>query len=105
MQQHLTTIQQAVPAGTPLSQMQQHGLTPVTWQTMTQHLAARPASKAGTDTATAVLAANAQPAIDAKRRVWVPAAVGAAGLILTLLVSLLLSRSINRRPTRCAAPP
>ena len=44
-----------------------------------------------------MLAANSQPAIDAKRRVIILAAVGAAGLILTLLVSLLLSRSINRR--------
>ena len=44
-----------------------------------------------------MLAANQQPAIDAKRRVTILAAVGAAGLILTLLVSLLLGRSINRR--------
>ena len=46
-----------------------------------------------------MLAANSQPAIDAKRRVIVLAAVGAVGLILTLLVSLLLGRSINRRLT------
>src|SRR6202044_131679 len=52
---------------------------------------------AGPTAATTVLAANAQPAIDAKRRVWVTAGVGAAGLILTLIVTILLGRSINRR--------
>ncbi|HEX3513358.1 MAG TPA: nitrate- and nitrite sensing domain-containing protein, partial [Trebonia sp.] len=96
IQNDLTTIQQAVPAGIPLSEMQQQGLTPATW-----HLLAgtwlKAASKAGTTAASTVLAANQQPAIDAKRRVIILAAVGAAGLVLTLLVSLVLSRSINRR--------
>jgi signal transduction histidine kinase len=96
LQNDLTTIQQAVPAGIPLSEMKQQGLTPASWQLLTGTWL-KAASTAGTDTATAVLSANAQPAIDAKRRVIVLSVVGAAGLILTLLVSLLLSRSINRR--------
>ena len=40
-----------------------------------------------------------QIANDAKRRVWEVAVFGLAGLILTLLVSILLGRSINRRLT------
>ncbi len=96
MQADLTNIQQAVPAGIPLSAMQQQGLNPASWQLLAGTWL-KAASKAGTNTATTVLAANSQPAIDAKRRVVVLAAVGAAGVILTLLVSLLLSRSINRR--------
>jgi hypothetical protein len=92
----LDTIQQAVPAGIPLSVMEQQGLSPQTWQLISSTWL-KAASKAGTTTATTVLAANAQPAIDAKRRVIVLAAVGAVGLILTLLVTILLGRSINRR--------
>jgi signal transduction histidine kinase len=96
MQNGLTAIQQAVPAGIPLSEMKQQGLNSASWQLLTSSWL-KAASTAGTDTATAVLSANAQPAIDAKRRVIVLSVVGAVGLILTLLVSLLLSRSINRR--------
>ncbi|MGH3249677.1 MAG: sensor histidine kinase [Trebonia sp.] len=96
MQNDLATIQEAVPAGIPLSEMEQQGLTPATWQLMTGTWL-KAASKAGTVTANTALAQIQQPAIDAKRRVIILAAVGAAGLVLTLLVSLLLSRSINRR--------
>jgi len=96
IQQNLTKVQQAVPGGASLTELQQGGLSPTTWQLLTSTWL-KAASKAGTNSATTVLAANSQPAIDAKRRVLVLAAVGAAGLILTLLVSLLLSRSINRR--------
>ena len=98
IQQDLTKVQQAVPGGASLSELQQGGLSPATWQLLTSTWL-KAASKAGTNTATTVIAANSQPAIDAKRRVVVLAAVGAAGLILTLIVSLLLSRSINRRLT------
>jgi signal transduction histidine kinase len=96
MRNDLTTIQQAVPAGIPLSKMKQQGLTSATWQLLTSSWL-KAASTAGTDTATAVLAANRQPAVDAKQRVIILSAVGAAGLILTLVVVLLLSRSINHR--------
>ena len=96
MQNDLTTIQQAVPAGIPLSEMEQQGLNSGTWQLLASTWL-KGASKAGTITANTALTQIQQPAIDAKRRVIILAAVGAAGLILTLLVSLLLSRSINRR--------
>ena len=96
IQQNLTKVQQGVPGGATLAQMQQAGLSPATWQLLTGTWL-KAASKAGTSAASTVLAANSQPAIDAKRRVIILAAVGAAGLVLTLLVSLLLSRSINRR--------
>ena len=96
VQKNLTQIQQAVPAGIPLSAMKAQGLKPVIWQGMTSTWL-KASSKAGTATATAVLQGVAQPSIDAKRRVWILSIAGAAGLILTLIVSLLLSRSINRR--------
>ena len=96
VRKNLVTVQEAVPAGIPLSEMKALGLNPVIWQGMTGTWL-KAASKAGTTTATAVLEANAQPAIDAKRRVWILSIAGAAGLILTLIVLLLLSRSINRR--------
>ena len=96
VQQQLAQIQQAIPAGTSLAELQQGGLTPERWQGLAGAWL-NAASKAGTSSAGTVLAANSQPAIDAKQRVLVLAAVGAAGLILTLLVTLLLGRSINRR--------
>jgi signal transduction histidine kinase len=98
LQSKLNTIQQAVMSGAPLSQIEQLGLTPGSWQTVTTTWL-RAASAAGTDTAVTVLSANATPAIDAKRRLWEVSALGAAGLILTLLVTILLGRSINRRLT------
>ena len=57
------------------------------------------ASIAGDETATTVLAANTTPAIDAKRKLWAVSIVGAVGFLLTLLVTILLGRSINRRLT------
>ena len=98
IQSNLALIQQAIPAGLPLSVMEQQGLSPQTWQLLTSTWL-KAASKAGTTSAVTVLEANAQPAIDAKKRVIVLAAVGAAGLILTLLVTILLGRSINKRLT------
>src|SRR6201986_374597 len=67
IQNDLTTIQQAVPAGIPLSAMEQQGLNPASWQLLTGTWL-KAASKAGTNAASTVLAANSQPAIDAKRR-------------------------------------
>jgi signal transduction histidine kinase len=96
VQGDLSTMQEAVPAGIPLSVIEQQGMTAATWQVIT-HTWLKASSTAGTTAATTVLAANAQPAIDAKRRVWVTAGVGVAGLILTLIVTILLGRSINRR--------
>ena len=99
LQNDLTTVQQAVPAGVPLTLMERQGLSPASWQVLTSTWG-KGSSIAGTDTASAVLAANQNVAIDAKRRVFITAALGALGLILTLIVTILLARSINRRLTR-----
>jgi signal transduction histidine kinase len=98
LQNNLTSVQQAVQAGVPLAVLEQQGLSAPAWQSMTKTWLGA-ASTAGTTTASVVLDANQQIAIDAKRRVWEVAIFGLAGLILTLLVSILLGRSINRRLT------
>ena len=98
LQNNLTSTQQAVMAGVPLAVLEQQGLSDPAWHAMTkQWLTA--ASTAGTTAASSVLDANQQIAIDAKRRVWEVAGFGLLGLVLTLLVSILLGRSINRRLT------
>ena len=98
VQSKLTTIQQAVMSGAPLSEIELLGVTPASWQQVTSTWL-HAASKAGNSTANTVLAANSTPAIAAKRRLWAVSAVGAIGLILSLLVTILLGRSINRRLT------
>ena len=98
LQKDLTTVQEAVPAGIPLTAMEREGLSSASWQALTSTWE-KGSSTAGTDTASAVLDANQNVAIDAKRRVWATAALGAAGFILTLIVTILLARSINRRLT------
>jgi Nitrate and nitrite sensing len=94
----LAQIQQAVPAGVSLKAMEGQGLTLSTWQLLTKTWL-HAASSAGTNTASTVLAVNSNTAIAAKRRVWETSIIGAAGLILTLIVTILLARSINRRLT------
>jgi signal transduction histidine kinase len=96
IQGNLTKVQDAVEADIPLAAMKQQGLSPATWQLLTSTW-----QKANYDSATnasvTTLATDTQLAVDAKNRVWETAGVGAVGLILTLIVSLLLSRSINGR--------
>ena len=98
LQNDLTQVQQAVPAGVSLKAMQRQGLTLSTWQLLTKTWL-HAANSAGTNTASTVLAVNSNSAIAAKRRVWETSILGAAGLILTLIVTILLARSINRRLT------
>ncbi|HEX4291534.1 MAG TPA: nitrate- and nitrite sensing domain-containing protein, partial [Trebonia sp.] len=98
VQNNATTIQQAVMSGAPLSEIAATGLTPASWQRVTTTWL-HADSLAGDNTATTVLAANTTPAIAAKRRLWAVSIVGAAGFLLTLLVTILLGRSINRRLT------
>ena len=98
LQSDLTSIQQGVMSGAPLREIELLGVTPASWQKVTSTWL-HAASAAGTSAAATVLAANTAPAIDAKDRLWVVSAVGVAGLILTLLVTILLGRSINRRLT------
>ena len=96
LQNDLTQVQQAVPAGVALKAMERQGLTLPAWQLLTKTWL-HAASSAGTSTASTVLAVNSNTAIAAKRRVWETSIIGAAGLILTLIVTILLARSINRR--------
>jgi len=98
VQSEATTIQQAVMSGAPLSEIKAGGLTPSTWQAATSTWL-KGASEAGDETAVAVLSANSAPAVDAKRKLWAVSIVGAVGFLLTLLVTILLGRSINRRLT------
>src|ERR1700722_16266437 len=98
VQSAATTIQQAVMSGAPLSEITATGLTPASWQGAAT--AGRPApSLAGDETASSVLAANTAPGVDAKRRLWAVSLVGAAGFLVTVLATILLGRSINRRLT------
>jgi signal transduction histidine kinase len=98
VQNEATTIQQAVMSGAPLSEIKATGLTADTWRAATSTWM-KGASEAGDETAVDVLAANSSPAIDAKRKLWAVSLVGAVGFLLTLLVTILLGRSINRRLT------
>jgi signal transduction histidine kinase len=94
----LTQTQQAVEAGVPLREIEAGGLSPASWQQLT-HTWANGNYQAATDAAEGALAADQQLATSAKDRVWETAGFGAVGLILTLLVTILLGRSINRRLT------
>ena len=96
IQANLTKIQDAVEADIPLSAMQAQGLSPATWQLLTTTWS-KANYDAATNAAATTLATDTGLATSAKNRVWATAGVGLAGLILTLIVSLLLSRSINRR--------
>jgi signal transduction histidine kinase len=92
----LTAVQQAVEGGATLREVEQAGLSSAAWQKLTGTVAAAN-FQGGLAAANADLVNVQQQVNNAKNRVWVTAIVGAAGLILTLLVSLLLSRSINGR--------
>ena len=91
------SVQQAVPAGTPLRRWNSWACLPL--MAAADQDMARANYAAATDAANAVLDQDQGLAIAAKRRVWETAAIGAAGLILTLIVTILLARSIIRRLT------
>jgi signal transduction histidine kinase len=96
IQANLTKVQEAVESDIPLSAMKQQGLSPATWQLLTSTWE-KANYDAATDAAVTTLSTDQGLAVSAKNRVWVTAGVGLAGLVLTLIVSLWLSRSINRR--------
>ena len=96
IQTNLTKVQDAVEADIPLAAMEQQGLSSVKWQLLTG--AWQKANyDAASNAAATTLGIDEGLAVNAKNRVWETAGVGLTGLILTLIVSLLLSRSINRR--------
>jgi signal transduction histidine kinase len=98
LRNELSVLQQGVESGLPLAALESQGLSPGSWQQLTKLWQASN-YVATTDAANASLAVDQSLATNAKNRVYETAAVGAAGLILTLLVTILLARSINRRLT------
>jgi signal transduction histidine kinase len=92
----LTAVQQAVEGGATLRELEQSGLSAAAWQKLTSTVAA--ANFQGGLTAANVDLANVEQQVTgAENRVWATATIGAAGLILTLIVTILLGRSINGR--------
>jgi signal transduction histidine kinase len=98
VQNRLVAIQQAVEGGASLAELKAGGLTSAGWQQITATLA-NANYQAGLATAADALAVDRQNSDNAKQNVIITAGFGAAGLILTLLVTILLGRSINRRLT------
>jgi signal transduction histidine kinase len=96
IQNNVTKVQEAVIADIPLKEMQAQDLSSGTWQLLTSTWQ-KANVDATTNTSVTTLATVTGLAVNAKNRVWEVGGVGLAGLILTLIVSLLLSRSINRR--------
>ena len=94
----LTQLQQGVEAGLPLAALKLKGLSPGSWQQLASSW--QDASFiAATNAATVALAVDQSLVNDARNRVFETAAAGTTGLVLTLLVTILLGRSINRRLT------
>jgi signal transduction histidine kinase len=97
-QKSFTKVQEAVEAGTPLGALQEQGLTGPAWQQMTSALA-NANYNGGLAAATGTLSTDFGNAHSARNRIYVIGAFSLAGLLLTLLVTILLGRSINRRLT------
>jgi signal transduction histidine kinase len=97
-QTDLTNTQEAVESGVTVPQLEAQGINSTSWAALISDLA-NANFQAGTQAAASVLQHDQQIAQAAKTRVWATAGVGAVGLILTLLVTILLGRSINRRLT------
>jgi signal transduction histidine kinase len=95
---NLTQVQQGVAGGATLAQLEQQGLTPGAWRELTTAIG-NAKYQGGLNAATVDLATVQQLSQNAKNRVKVTAAVGLTGLLLTLIVTILLGRSINRRLT------
>ncbi len=98
VQDQLTQVQQGVEAGLPLAALEQHGLSAPTWKFLTKTVADAN-YQGGLATADAVLATDQQIADSARNKVIITGALGLLGLILTLIVTIWLARSINRRLT------
>jgi signal transduction histidine kinase len=99
LDQRRLTIQEGVEAGYPLTALEALGLSSATWQQINATVAAAN-FQAGTAAADASLAHDQGIANSAHRTVYVTAGVGIIGLILSLLLTIVLARSINRRLTR-----
>jgi signal transduction histidine kinase len=92
----LTTIQGAIESGATVGQLEQQGWNTANWVQLTGALIH--ANYQGTLSATdVILDHDRQVANNAEERVALTGALGGAGLILTLIVTILLGRSIIRR--------
>lgn len=89
-------VQQAVEGGATISQIEAMGITPASWLGYTSTWADANYD-GGLLAADSVLSTDQKLATTAKDEVILYGSIGAAGLILTLLISVLLGRSINRR--------
>ncbi|HEX6450891.1 MAG TPA: nitrate- and nitrite sensing domain-containing protein, partial [Trebonia sp.] len=98
-QKNYTTIQEAVEAGAPLAAIREQGTTGPAWQQVTSTLANANYS-GGLAAAGGTLQADANNAHNARNRIYLIGAISLAGFLLTLLVTILLGRSINRRLAR-----
>ncbi|MCW2935009.1 MAG: ATP-binding protein [Actinomycetia bacterium] len=92
-------VQQGVEAGSPLAALEAKGLNSATWQHMNNTIALAN-FQGGTAAADASLAHDQGIANSAHRTVYITGAIGALGLILSLILTIVLARSINRRLTR-----
>ena len=94
----LTQVQEGVESGVSLTDLEFAGLSPAGWEQLTG--AWQKANYNATlSAANTSLSVDQGMAISAKRRVIYTGGVGVVGLLLTLLVTGLLGRSINRRLT------
>jgi signal transduction histidine kinase len=96
VQGDLTQVEEAVTSGAPLSQIQAGGITPATWQQLTSTWE-NANFNADLSAAATTLNIDQGLAITAKERVVEVGIGGGIGLLLTLIVTLLLGSSINRR--------
>ena len=93
LQQQLTTIEQAIAAGTPVAQLP---VTPAQWQQLAGTLL-QDQYNGGVTVANAILTADHQLSHAAWVRVAVTGGIGLAGLLVTVAVTILVGRGIIRR--------
>ena len=95
---NLTQVQQGVEAGYPLIALEAKGLNSTTWQQLNSTVEAAN-FQAGTAAANASLNQDQGVANSAERTVIITGVFGLLGLILSLILTIVLARSINRRLT------
>jgi signal transduction histidine kinase len=91
-------VQQGVEAGAALAVLEARGLNSTTWQQMNNTIALAN-FQGGTAAADTSLAHDQGIANSAHRTVYITGAIGALGLVLSLILTIVLARSINRRLT------
>ncbi|HEX4830577.1 MAG TPA: nitrate- and nitrite sensing domain-containing protein, partial [Trebonia sp.] len=97
-QNERTQVQQAIEAGSPLSALESTGLSATSWRIVSGAVATANFN-GGLATAAAELDADRVLANNGRTQVYITGAIGLLGLILSLILTSLLARSINRRLT------